>query len=193
MLSNWRAVLRKTLEQRLCRLADLVVAAARAKGQWQDCRVNRGEGLWARGPQLSSTHRCCQRSPYKEEFKDTQHSGQVMQALGFIKVNSGDVRLGKLERELRALEYGFLSLIDCCEQGGGSFITWGGDAGFRAPSFLAWSGISCHSTRHLGPVWFNLASGGVLPRWALTFLRTGRDSLLAGLPASCWGLATCLF
>lgn len=33
-----------------------------------------------------------------------------MQALGFIKVNSGDVRLGKLERELCALECGFLSL-----------------------------------------------------------------------------------
>ena len=120
----------------------------------------------------------------KNSRTDTQHSGQVTQALGFIKVNSGDVRLGKLERELRALGCGFLSLIDCCEQGGGSFITWCGDAGFRAPSFVAWSGISCHGTRRLGPVRFNLASGDALPRRALTSLRAGRDSLLAGLPAS---------
>lgn len=173
MLSNQWAVLRKTLEQRLCQPTNLVVAVARGRGRGQGCWVNWGKRPWALGPPLSLSQRWCQSFLVSlrknSRINDTQHGGQVTQTLKCIKVKvySGDGRSGKRERERERARCCALWSLGFC------FLLTVVNRGWRCRvscvSFLPWSWVSCHGIPHLGLVWFGPASCRGLPGWASDF------------------------
>ena len=86
----------------------------------------------------------------------------------FLKEGSGDARVGELKAELHSRFR--VSVSDRCQLGGewllpGEEASW--EQGFMpflpylVRDFLPW--------HHHGPVWFDLISGGVLPREASDF------------------------
>lgn len=90
------------------------------------------------------------------------------------KLSKQDSSELKTMSEMYTLRVRFLLLT----VGRGIFITWGRKT-FSSFSFLIWSGVSGHATSHLGPVWFDPASCGVLPGQALDFPVAGHDFLIA--------------